>query len=154
MSLVKSALTYGQILLNLHNIGLSIQCVNSTTASGNQYIYMCWQSQFSISDTCMLAKPLHLYCNNFDYLSACWTSLCWPCCGVFGKKNNKKQWQHFNPWVQVDWFEDKLRDIHKKVRTRETIENDKEIKEYVEMLRSHRYIWWLMALAMMEDPGW
>ena len=41
-------------------------------------------------------------------------------------------------YIQVDWFEDKLEDIHKKVRTRETIENSKEIQEYVEMLRSHR----------------
>ena len=39
---------------------------------------------------------------------------------------------------QVDWFEDNLKDIHTKTRTRETIENDKEIKEYVEMMRTHR----------------
>ena len=43
-----------------------------------------------------------------------------------------------NTYIQVDWFEDKLEDIHKKVRTRETIENSKEIQEYVDMLRSHR----------------
>ena len=40
---------------------------------------------YSQSLTCMLAKPLHLYHNNFNYLSACWTSLCWPYCGVFRK---------------------------------------------------------------------
>ena len=76
MSLVKSALTYGLILLNFHNIGLSIQCVNSTTVSGNQYIFIFVDNPNSQSLTCMLAKPLHLYHNNFNYLSACWTSLC------------------------------------------------------------------------------
>ena len=40
---------------------------------------------YSQSLTCMLAKPLHLYHNNFNYLSACWTSLCWPYFGVFRK---------------------------------------------------------------------
>ena len=54
------------------------------------HIYMCWQSQLSISDICMLAKPLHLYYNNFNNLSACWTSLCWPYCGDFRKINKNE----------------------------------------------------------------
>ena len=76
MSPVKSALTYGLILPKFHHIGLSIQCVNSTTASGIQNIFMCVDNPNFQSLTCMLAKPLHLYNNNFNYLSACWTSLC------------------------------------------------------------------------------
>ena len=29
-------------------------------------------------------------------------------------------------------------DMHRKTRTKETMDNDKEVKEYVAMLRSHR----------------
>ena len=78
-----------------HNIGLSIQCVNSTTASGNQYLSICVDNPNSQSLTCMLAKPLHLYHSNFNYLSTCWTSLCWPNSEMFGKMNKnekKKKW--------------------------------------------------------------
>ena len=39
---------------------------------------------------------------------------------------------------QVDWFEGALMDMHRKTRTKETMDNDKEVKEYVAMLRSHR----------------
>ena len=38
----------------------------------------------------------------------------------------------------MDWFEDELTEIHKKVRTKETIENKKQIDECVEILRSHK----------------
>ena len=84
---------------NFHNIGLSIQFVNSTTASGNQYLLICVDNPNSQSLTCMLAKPLHLYCKNFNYLSTYWTSLCWPYCEMFGKinKNEKNE-----KWMMKD----------------------------------------------------
>ena len=44
-----------------------------------------------------------------------------------------------------------MKDIHKKVRTRETIENDKEIKEYVEMLRSHRWVKIIMTKMALDS---
>ena len=40
--------------------------------------------------------------------------------------------------VKVDWFEDELTEIHKKVRTKDTIANHKQIEECVDMMRSHR----------------
>jgi hypothetical protein len=41
--------------------------------------------------------------------------------------------------VQVDWFEDQIVEMQKKLRTAETIENRKQITECVEMMRQHRY---------------
>jgi len=54
----------------------------------------------------------------------------------------------------VDWFEDELTEIHKKVRTKETIENKKQIDECVDILRSHRDKKFKDELAkMMEEVG-
>jgi hypothetical protein len=38
----------------------------------------------------------------------------------------------------VDWFEDHIADMQKKLRTVETIENRQQIAECVEMMRKHR----------------
>jgi len=57
----------------------------------------------------------------------------------------------FYVYHQVDWFEDKLKDIHTKTRTKETIQNDKEIKEYVEMMRTHRDKQFKEDLAKMKE---
>jgi len=51
----------------------------------------------------------------------------------------------------VDWFEDELTEIHKKVRTKETIENKKQIDECIEMMRSHRDKKFKDELAKMKE---
>jgi hypothetical protein len=51
----------------------------------------------------------------------------------------------------VDWFEDQLKEMHKKTRTKEAIQNDKEIKEYVEMMRSHRDQQFKEDLAKLKE---
>ena len=52
---------------------------------------------------------------------------------------------------KVDWFEDELTDIHKKVRTKETIENQKMIEECVNMMRSHGDKKFKEELAKMKE---
>ena len=52
---------------------------------------------------------------------------------------------------QVDWFEDELTEIHKKVRTKECIENKAMIEEAVEMMRSHRDKKFKDELAKMKE---
>ena len=42
----------------------------------------------------------------------------------------------FYVYHQVDWFEDQIEDMHRKVRTKESIANKKELQECVEMMRS------------------
>ena len=51
----------------------------------------------------------------------------------------------------MDWFEDELTEIHKKVRTKETIENKKQIDECIEMMRSHRDKKFKDELAKMKE---
>ena len=53
--------------------------------------------------------------------------------------------------LQVDWFEDELTEIHKKVRTKECIENKAMIEEAVEMMRSHRDKKFKDELAKMKE---
>ena len=53
--------------------------------------------------------------------------------------------------VQVDWFEDQIADMHRKVRTRESVENTKELKDCVEMMRSHRDKKFKQELADMKE---
>jgi len=57
----------------------------------------------------------------------------------------------FYVYHQVDWFEDELTDIHKKVRTKETIENQKMIEECVTMMRSHGDKKFKAELAKMKE---
>jgi len=57
----------------------------------------------------------------------------------------------FYVYHQVDWFEDELTEIHKKVRTKETIENKKQIDECIEMMRSHRDKKFKDELAKMKE---
>ena len=52
---------------------------------------------------------------------------------------------------EVDWFEDELTNIHKKVRTKETIENQKMIEECVNMMRSHGDKKFKEELAKMKE---
>ena len=42
----------------------------------------------------------HSFYNNFNYLSACWTSLCWPYCGVFGKIKKMKKKMKMS-WMNI-----------------------------------------------------
>ena len=57
----------------------------------------------------------------------------------------------FYVYHQVDWFEDELTAIHKKVRTKKTLENAKEIEECAEMMRSHRDKKFKEELAKMKE---
>jgi len=57
----------------------------------------------------------------------------------------------FYVYHQVDWFEDELTEIHKKVRTKECIENKAMIDEAVEMMRSHRDKKFKDELAKMKE---
>ena len=52
---------------------------------------------------------------------------------------------------KVDWFEDELTEIHKKVRTKDTIDNHKQIEECVDMMRSHRDKKFKEELAKMKE---
>ena len=53
--------------------------------------------------------------------------------------------------VQVDWFEDELTEIHKKVRTKDTIENHKQVEEFKEMMSNHRDKKFKEELAKMRE---
>jgi len=44
----------------------------------------------------------------------------------------------FYVYHQVDWFEDDIADMHRKVRTKESMHNKKELQDCVDMLRSHQ----------------
>jgi len=57
----------------------------------------------------------------------------------------------FYVYHQVDWFEDEMTAIHKKVRTMETIENAKQIGECAEMMRSYRDKQFKLELAKMKE---
>lgn len=57
----------------------------------------------------------------------------------------------FYVYHQVDWFEGALMDMHRKTRTKETMDNDKEVKEYVAMLRSHSDERFKADLAKMKE---
>ena len=52
---------------------------------------------------------------------------------------------------QVDWFEDQITDLHRKVRTKESISNTKELQDCVEMMRSHRDKKFKEELARMKE---
>ena len=59
---------------------------------------------------------------------------------------------HFERFcVQVDWFEDELTEIHKKIRTKDTIENHKQVQEFKEMMSSHRDKKFKAELAKMRE---
>jgi len=59
----------------------------------------------------------------------------------------------FYVYHQVDWFEDELTEIHKKVRTKETIENHKMIEEAVTMMRTHSDKKFKEKLAKMKEEA-
>jgi len=44
----------------------------------------------------------------------------------------------FYAYHQVDWFEDSYKEIQKKVNTKESIQNQKEIQEFITTLKDHR----------------
>ena len=44
----------------------------------------------------------------------------------------------FYVYHQVDWFENDIEEMHRKVRTKESIKNRKELEECVQMMRSHQ----------------
>ena len=63
-----------------------------------------------------------------------------------------KFWQYIS--VHVDWFDEKLKDIHKKVGTKDTIENHNQVEQFKEMLISHRDKKFKEELAkVMEEVG-
>ena len=41
--------------------------------------------------------------------------------------------------VKVDWFEDRYKEIQKKIHTREGLANKKEMEEFTAVLRQHRW---------------
>ena len=51
----------------------------------------------------------------------------------------------------MDWFEDELTEIHKKVRTKDTLDNHKQIEECVNMMRNHRDRKFKAELAKMKE---
>ena len=53
--------------------------------------------------------------------------------------------------LQVDWFEDQIVDLHRKVRTKESVNNTKELHDCVEMMRSHRDKKFKDELAKMKE---
>ena len=53
--------------------------------------------------------------------------------------------------LQVDWFEDELTEIHKKVRTKDTLDNHKQIEECVNMMRNARDRKFKEELAKMKE---
>jgi len=57
----------------------------------------------------------------------------------------------FYVYHQVDWFEDEITDLHRKVRTKESMENTKELQDCVEMMRSHRDKKFKDELAKMKQ---
>ena len=57
----------------------------------------------------------------------------------------------FYVYHQVDWFEDQIADMHRKVRSKESINNKKELQECVEMMRSHQDKKFKAELAKMKD---
>jgi len=60
----------------------------------------------------------------------------------------------FYVYHQVDWFEDEITDMHKKLRSKETVTNAEELKECVAMMRSHQDKKFKDELAKMkEDVG-
>jgi len=60
----------------------------------------------------------------------------------------------FYVYHQVDWFEDEITDMHKKLRSKETVTNAEELKECVDMMRSHQDKKFKDELAKMKaDVG-
>ena len=57
----------------------------------------------------------------------------------------------FYVYHQVDWFEDQIADMHRKVRSKESITNKRELQECVEMMRSHRDKQFKEELAKMKS---
>jgi len=57
----------------------------------------------------------------------------------------------FYVYHQVDWFEDQIADMHRKVRSKESITNKMELQECVEMMRSHRDKQFKDELAKMKS---
>jgi len=57
----------------------------------------------------------------------------------------------FYVYHQVDWFEDQIADMHRKVRSKESITNKMELQECVEMMRSHRDKQFKEELAKMKS---
>ena len=53
----------------------------------------------------------------------------------------------FYVYHQVDWFEDKIADMHRKVRSKESIQNKKELQDCVDMMRR---TWWEMTSATVQ----
>ena len=58
---------------------------------------------------------------------------------------------NIDEYFQVDWFEDEITDLHRKVRTKESMENTKELQDCVEMMRSHRDKKFKDELAKMKQ---
>ena len=58
---------------------------------------------------------------------------------------------NIDEYFQVDWFEDEITDLHRKVRTKESMENTKELQDCVEMMRSHRDKKFKEELAKMKQ---
>jgi len=59
-----------------------------------------------------------------------------------------------NILFKVDWFEDEITDMHKKLRSKETVTNAEELKECVDMMRSHQDKKFKDELAKMKaDVG-
>jgi len=59
----------------------------------------------------------------------------------------------FYVYHQVDWFEDQITDLHRKVRTKESVNNTKELQDCVEMMRSHRDKKFKQELAKMKEEA-
>lgn len=57
----------------------------------------------------------------------------------------------FYVYHQVDWFEEEITELHRKVRTKESMENTKELQDCVEMMRSHRDKKFKDELAKMKQ---
>ena len=57
----------------------------------------------------------------------------------------------FYVYHQVDWFQDELTEIHKKLRIKDTIENHKQVQEFKEMMSSHRDKQFKGELAKMRE---
>ena len=56
----------------------------------------------------------------------------------------------FYIYHQVDWFESDIEEMHRKVRTKESVKNRKELEECVQMMRSHQDKKFKEELAKMK----